>query len=142
MHRLVLLLVVAAVLAGCDSGSGESSSGSSASTSASSSTATTAGGETDEVAWPLFGRVEQRTHYIADAPDPPFHMLWQFFAKQLIEFPPIVEDGLVLVINKTGDLFVIDADTGRPFARSTSTTTSPVPRTPTGSSSPLSWTAR
>ena len=51
------------------------------------------GGDTTDVDWPYFGRVEERTHYIADAPDPPFHMLWEFFAKQLIEFPPVLQDG-------------------------------------------------
>jgi outer membrane protein assembly factor BamB len=109
---LALAVAACLILAGCDSGSSDSST--TAPSSSSSTTATTAaGGATDEVQWPLFGRVEQRTHYLADAPNPPFHMEWEFFAKQLIEFPPVVEDGLVLVINKTGTLFVVDARTGK-----------------------------
>ncbi len=108
-RSLVILLVLGAAVAGCDSGGDESSTG-----STTASPTTTAGvPEPQQVQWPLFGRVEQRTHYIADAPDPPFHMLWEFFAKQLIEFPPVVEDDLVIVINKTGDLFVVDAKTGK-----------------------------
>ncbi len=112
MVRFVPLLVVAALLAGCDSGSDKSSTATSSTRTGSPATPAT-----DEVQWPLFGRVEQRTHYIADAPDPPFHMLWEFFAKQLIEFPPVVEDGLLLVINKTGDLFIVDAKTGKTVRR-------------------------
>ncbi|MDX6583218.1 MAG: hypothetical protein QOI10_2402 [Solirubrobacterales bacterium] len=111
-RALPLLLVLGAVLAGCDSGSDGSST-----ESTSSSVTTTAAGTPDEVQWPLFGRVEQRTHYIADAPDPPFHMLWEFFAKQLIEFPPVLEDGFVFVVNKTGEVFVVDVETGKVVRR-------------------------
>jgi outer membrane protein assembly factor BamB len=105
VNSRLLSLAVAAVLilAGCDSGGGDSST----------TATTTGGGVTDEAQWPLFGRVEQRTHYIADAPDPPFHMLWEFFAKQLIEFPPVVEDGFAFIVNKTGEVFVVDVETGK-----------------------------
>ena len=107
---LTSLLVAAAALfaAGCDSGGNAGSTGSG---SASGSTTTTAASDT--VDWPYFGRVEQRTHYIADAPDPPFHFLWQFFAKQLIEFPPALEDGFMFLVNKTGEVYVVDAETGK-----------------------------
>jgi outer membrane protein assembly factor BamB len=108
-RSLAILLVLSAAVAGCDSGGDEGSTGSTA-----ASPTTTAGVPApQEVQWPLFGRVEQRTHYIADAPDPPFHMLWEFFAKQLIEFPPVLEDGFVFVVNKTGQVFVVDAKTGK-----------------------------
>lgn len=104
-----LLVATAALIAvGCDSGGDAGSTGSS---SASGSTTTTPASDT--VDWPYFGRVEQRTHYIADAPDPPFHFLWQFFAKQLIEFPPSLEDGFMFLVNKTGEVYVVDAETGK-----------------------------
>jgi outer membrane protein assembly factor BamB len=99
-HTLILLIAVAAV-AGCGGGD----------------TTTSTSEQTGTVDWPYFGRVEQRTHYIADAPDPPFHYLWQFFAKQLIEFPPALEDGFVFVVNKTGEVFVVDAETGETLRR-------------------------
>jgi outer membrane protein assembly factor BamB len=109
---IALALALAAVLAGCDSGSGDDTGESTAASKPTSDEPGPAAG-TDEVQWPLFGRVEQRTHYIADAPDPPFHMLWEFFAKQLIEFPPVLEDGFAFVVNKTGDVFVVDVETGK-----------------------------
>ena len=99
-----MLVAFAALASGCDTGSDETST---------SSRESSAVPTTTEVQWPLFGRVEQRTHYIADAPNPPFHMLWEFFAKQLIEFPPVLEDGYVFVVNKTGQVFVVDVETGK-----------------------------
>jgi outer membrane protein assembly factor BamB len=114
-----VLALLAAVLTGCDSGSDSTSTGPAAGSTAGSATTstTTAATGVATVDWPLFGRVEQRTHYIADAPDPPFHMLWEFFAKQLIEFPPVLEDGFVFVVNKTGEVYVVAADTGKLIRR-------------------------
>ena len=106
---LALLAVLAAILAGCDSGSDQSSTRSPGSAAATS----TAGTNAETVDWPMFGRVEERTQYIADAPDPPFHMLWEFSAKQLIEFPPVLQDGYVFVVNKTGELYMVDSQTGK-----------------------------
>jgi len=45
------------------------------------------GAAASEVDWPIFGRVLERTHYIAEAPDPPFHYtgfqtVWAFDAKR------------------------------------------------------------
>ena len=110
---LLSALVVAAALiaAGCDSG------GDAGSTSASDASTTTTTAASDTVDWPYFGRVEERTHYIADAPDPPFHFLWQFFAKQLLEFPPALDDGFMFLVNKTGEVYVIDAATGKVVRR-------------------------
>jgi outer membrane protein assembly factor BamB len=108
--RAPALLSSVAVLAfaGCgggDDGSGGDGSSSDGSSASASSTA--------DVAWPLFGRVLERTHYIADAPNPPFHYLWEFDTKQLIEFPPVLENGRVFVVNKVGTLYAIDAETGK-----------------------------
>lgn len=95
----IVLMVLAAFGAGCGGSGGESSDGT--------------GATQADVDWPLFGRVLERTHYIADAPDPPFHYLWEFDAGQLIEFPPVLEDGNVYVVNKTGLLSAVAADTGK-----------------------------
>jgi len=75
--------------------------------------AATSGASAPEADWPIFGRVPERTQYIADAPDPPFHYLWQFFARQLIEFPPVLEDGRLFVVNKTGRVFALRAADGK-----------------------------
>jgi len=66
-----------------------------------------------DVGWPIFGRLPERTHYLAQAPDPPFHMLWQFFAHQLIEFPPAVNHGVLYVVNKVGQVYAVRATDGK-----------------------------
>ncbi len=66
-----------------------------------------------EVDWPFFGRVPERTHYIADAPDPPFRFLWQSFVKQLIEFPPDLAGDHLYVVNKTGELYSLHSANGK-----------------------------
>jgi outer membrane protein assembly factor BamB len=116
-HRAALspvALLATVAIAGCSGSGGDSSASTTASpppgTSSTTGSATTT---TADVDWPYFGRVEQRTHYIAEAPDPPFHMLWEFFAKQLIEFPPDVQDGFMFVVNKTGQVFIVDVETGK-----------------------------
>ena len=97
-----LVLIVAIAVPGCGGGG--------------SKTATAAAGAPTAVAptaqWPFFGRVPERTHYIADAPDPPFRFAWVFFAHQLIEFPPaLTPDGLFLA-NKVGGVYGLDTSDG------------------------------
>ena len=36
------------------------------------------------VDWPYFGRVPERTQYVAEAPDPPFAFAWVFFASLIV----------------------------------------------------------
>jgi outer membrane protein assembly factor BamB len=77
--------------------------------SPSESQATAAAPAPRTVDWPFFGRDTERTHFLADAPQPPFHFLWQFFAHQLIEFPPALAGGQLYVVNKTGEVYAIRA---------------------------------
>lgn len=59
------------------------------------------------VAWPLFGRVPERTHYMpADLRvlDPPLREAWSISTHGLIEFPPAVAGGIAYVVNKYGNL--------------------------------------
>lgn len=91
-----LALVLVLLLAGCG-GSDEGETGASASEIASGS---------GYVDWPLFGRVPQRTHYLATegrALDPPFKQAWSINTHALIEFPPAIHDGVAYVINKYGN---------------------------------------
>jgi len=91
-----LALVLALLLAGCG-GSDEGETGASASEVASGS---------DLIDWPLFGRVPQRTHYLAadeKALDPPLKQAWSINTHALIEFPPAIHDGVAYVINKYGN---------------------------------------
>ena len=91
-----LALVLALLLAGCGS-SDEGETGASASEVASGS---------DYIDWPLFGRVPQRTQYLAAAKetlDPPLKQAWSINTHALIEFPPAIHGGVAYVINKYGN---------------------------------------
>ncbi|HET9153312.1 MAG TPA: PQQ-binding-like beta-propeller repeat protein [Solirubrobacterales bacterium] len=88
---LIVLLVLS--LAGCGSGTSGSPGGSGSSS----------GGYID---WPQFGRVPERTHYLAEdrrALDPPLREAWSINTHALIEFPPAIHDGVAYVINKYGN---------------------------------------
>ncbi|HEY5816379.1 MAG TPA: PQQ-binding-like beta-propeller repeat protein [Solirubrobacterales bacterium] len=68
-----------------------------------------AGGEAGAplVAWPQFGRVPERTHYLAAegrAVSPPLRQAWSIDTHALIEFPPAVAGGNAYVANKYGDV--------------------------------------
>ena len=107
--RLLAALLVATVpaLAACGGSSSPQPGG------ASGPAATTAAGSQSKpsgpsaVDWPFFGRIPERTQYIARAPDPPFKFRWQFYAKQLIEFPPSIAGPVMYVVNKTGELYAV-----------------------------------
>jgi outer membrane protein assembly factor BamB len=58
------------------------------------------------VAWPYFGRVPERTHYlpIQRSPlDPPLREAWRINTHALIEFPPALAGGVAYVVNKYGN---------------------------------------
>ncbi len=61
---------------------------------------------TGSVAWPLFGRIPERTHYLPAEKrvlDPPLKEAWSIDTHGLIEFPPAVANGIAFVINKFGN---------------------------------------
>jgi outer membrane protein assembly factor BamB len=61
---------------------------------------------TGYVAWPLFGRVPGRTHYLPSHErvlDPPLKEAWSINTHALIEFPPAIANGVAYVINKYGN---------------------------------------
>jgi outer membrane protein assembly factor BamB len=58
------------------------------------------------VAWPYFGRVPERTHYLPAGTrvlDPPLKQAWSINTHALIEFPPAIANGVAYVINKYGN---------------------------------------
>src|SRR5690349_21493321 len=79
-------------------GDGDSGSGGASDTSASSAPL---------VAWPNFGRIPERTHYLPatsrGALDPPLREAWSINTHALIEFPPAVANGVAYVVNKYGN---------------------------------------
>jgi outer membrane protein assembly factor BamB len=97
--RCITLVLATAIGALALAGCGETS-GSDGGASASSS-------DSGLVAWPLFGRVPERTHYLPAPPrrelDPPLREGWSINTHALIEFPPAVADGVAYVVNKYGN---------------------------------------
>jgi outer membrane protein assembly factor BamB len=58
------------------------------------------------VAWPLFGRVPERTHYLPEERrvlNPPLREAWSINTHALIEFPPAIAAGVAYVVNKFGN---------------------------------------
>jgi outer membrane protein assembly factor BamB len=56
--------------------------------------------------WPLFGRVPERTHYLATEKrllDPPLNQAWTINTHGLIEFPPAIAGGVAYLVNKFGN---------------------------------------
>lgn len=114
-ERTTALIATAAavtLLAGCGGGSDGASTDAAAPTSTSTSTSTS-NPAAKTVDWPYFGRIPERTHSIAGAPNPPFKFLWTFWAHQLIEFPPALNGRSMFVLNKTGDLFALRSTDGK-----------------------------
>jgi outer membrane protein assembly factor BamB len=115
---LVLVALLAVLVAGCGGG-GSSSAGGSSSGSTSTGGKTSAEGpatvplktlEPHYIDWPFFGRVPQRTHYLAaddgvvDRPiDPPLKQAWSVNTHGLLEFPPAIGGGIAYAINKYGN---------------------------------------
>jgi hypothetical protein len=67
-----------------------------------------AGGENAPplIDWPQFGRVPERTHYLATEGrdlDPPLREAWSINTHALIEFPPAVANGVAYIANKYGN---------------------------------------
>jgi outer membrane protein assembly factor BamB len=100
LQRALIVAAISAAVAGC--GGGQPSTG-----------ADPQAAPVRAVDWPYFGRVPERTQYIAEAPDPPFKFGWVFWAHQLIEFPPAISGDSMFVLNKTGELYALGTGDGK-----------------------------
>jgi outer membrane protein assembly factor BamB len=70
--------------------------------------------EAKTVNWPIFGRDPARTRFLpAKGVKPPFHELWRYTGRPLLEFPPIFVGGKLYFVNNSGTAFALDADTGK-----------------------------
>jgi outer membrane protein assembly factor BamB len=66
------------------------------------------------VNWPIFGLNPARTRYLpAKGVRPPFHLLWNYSERPLLEFPPVYARGRLYAVNNNGVAFALDADTGK-----------------------------
>lgn len=103
---LSLLLACAALLgAGVLGGCGDSGSDG----TAPSATSPEASGRAI-VAWPHFGRLPQRTHYLGVPErdlDPPLKVAWQINTHALIEYPPALANGVAYLVNKYGNTLAV-----------------------------------
>lgn len=66
------------------------------------------------VNWPVYGLNPARTRYLpAKGVRPPFRLLWHYSEKPLLEFPPVYAAGKLYAVDNNGNVFALDADTGR-----------------------------
>jgi outer membrane protein assembly factor BamB len=66
------------------------------------------------IAWPYYGYDSERLRFLnGSAMAPPFHRIWTFHARNLVEFPPAVGYGRLFFANNEGVLFAIGASNGR-----------------------------
>ncbi|HEX4307099.1 MAG TPA: PQQ-binding-like beta-propeller repeat protein [Solirubrobacterales bacterium] len=120
ISALLALVALALLVAGCGGSGSSSSAGGSSSTGSTAAGGTTTTGESAAVPlktlephyvdWPFFGRVPERTHYLAadngivDRPiDPPLKRAWSINTHGLLEFPPAIGGGVAYTINKYGN---------------------------------------
>ena len=69
------------------------------------------------IAWPLYGYDEQRTHVSPYAHRPPFHRLWVFGARSLLEFPPAIGYDRLFFTNNAGVTYAVGVNGGRAWYR-------------------------
>jgi outer membrane protein assembly factor BamB len=70
--------------------------------------------EKEHVNWPLYGFDLERTRYLpAKGVEPPFDHRFLFDAHELLEFAPILVDGVLYVMNKDAVFFAVDSGNGK-----------------------------
>jgi outer membrane protein assembly factor BamB len=70
--------------------------------------------QVDQEPWPLYGLTSDRTRDAVDFHHhPPFHTLWAYDAKSLLEFPPVIGYGRLYFANIRGTFTALDAETGK-----------------------------
>lgn len=63
--------------------------------------------------WPFYGYTAARTRYLPTNLHPPFFGLWQWKSGSLIEFQPIIVNGVLYVVPNNGRAAALDAKTGK-----------------------------
>jgi outer membrane protein assembly factor BamB len=69
--------------------------------------------ESETFRWPFYGYTPARTRYLDSKIDPPFEKLWNYKSGSLIEFQPVLADGVLYVVPNHGTAIAIDAKTGK-----------------------------
>ena len=66
------------------------------------------------VNWPMFGLDPARTRYLpVHGVKPPFHKVWRYTNRPLLEFPPIYVGGRLYAVNNSGLAYSLDAHNGK-----------------------------
>jgi outer membrane protein assembly factor BamB len=65
------------------------------------------------VLWEAYGFDEERARVSPYAHKPPYRELWKFRAQALVEFPPVIAFGRLYFAANDGDVFAINAKTGK-----------------------------
>jgi outer membrane protein assembly factor BamB len=63
--------------------------------------------------WPVYGYTPARTRYLDSKIDPPFEKLWTWKSGSLIEFQPVLANGVLYVVPNSGLARALDAKTGK-----------------------------
>lgn len=111
-HRgvVALLAMLAAALPAAGCGSSDSDDKTKPSAAGVKQAADESAGNGD---WPLFGRINTRTHYLrGKGLDPPLKESWAFQEGVLLEYPPALNDGVLYMADKAGDVRALRASTG------------------------------
>jgi len=70
------------------------------------------------VPWRLYGFDGRRTRYLPSSyVRPPFKVRWSFRAHSLMEYSPVIADGVVYGISNDGEAFAVRRDTGKAIWR-------------------------
>ena len=63
--------------------------------------------------WSIYGLDDARTRYLPTSEvDPPFSVRWRFHARSLLEYSPVMVDGVVYGVSNDGEAFALARDTG------------------------------
>jgi outer membrane protein assembly factor BamB len=65
------------------------------------------------VVWPTYGYGNRRLRSVASTLRPPFRAVWSFRGRSLLEFPPTLAYGRLTLATNHGELFSINARTGK-----------------------------
>src|SRR5204862_144243 len=74
--------------------------------------------EAETFKWPFYGYTPARTRYLDSPIHPPFERLWSYKSGSLIEFQPVLADGVLYVVPNAGTRLWSAATAGRAFQQS------------------------
>jgi outer membrane protein assembly factor BamB len=64
--------------------------------------------------WPIYGYTRDRTRFLASNLHPPFRTLWRFTkGKGLIEFQPVLANGVLYFVRNEGQAYAVTAKNGK-----------------------------